>query len=86
MTNRDLPYLSADAVSGRRFAVRVTPRARVPGIVWGDPIQIKVSAAPSDGKATEEARTLLARALNVAPSRLHLRQGATSRLKLFELL
>lgn len=51
----------------------------------GAAIRIHVTAPPEDGRATAAARALLARALGVAPSRLSLLRGATSREKLFRL-
>jgi uncharacterized protein YggU (UPF0235/DUF167 family) len=69
-----------------RLAVRVTPGAR------GEALEIaegrllaKVRAKPEDGKANEAVRDLLAAALAVAPSRLTLLRGATSREKQFRL-
>lgn len=45
----------------------------------------KVRAKPEDGKATAAVLDLLARGLEIAPSRLSLLRGATSREKLFQL-
>lgn len=74
------------ALPGARLAVRVSPGARQDGIAReGDSLSIAVAAPPEDGRANEAVRGALARALGVAPSRLTLVQGATSRDKLFRL-
>jgi len=66
-----------------RLALRVTPGARVEGIEIADGrVMVKVRAKPQDGAANEAVLALLAEALGVAPSRLHLLRGATSREKL----
>ena len=67
-----------------RLAVRVTPGARQELVeIAGGRVQVKVRAKPEDGKATDAVRDLLAKALEIAPSRLELLRGATSRDKLF---
>ncbi|MFM2354701.1 MAG: hypothetical protein RLZZ528_437 [Pseudomonadota bacterium] len=83
---RDLPDLSDLARPGAEIAVRVTPGARRNAVERADGlIRISVTEVPEDGKATVAARRLLARAMGVAPSRLELLRGATSRDKLFRL-
>ncbi|WP_395329752.1 DUF167 domain-containing protein [Novosphingobium sp. BL-8H] len=69
----------------QRLSVRVTPGAKVEAmeIVEGR-ILVKVRAKPEDGKANEAVRTLLAAALELAPSRVTLLRGATSREKQFQ--
>lgn len=65
--------------------VRVVPRARRPGVEAGpDGITVRVRAAPQGGRATEEARLALAAALGIPTSRVSLRTGARSRIKVFE--
>ena len=68
-----------------RLAVRVTPGARqeLVDIAEGR-VQVKVRTKPEDGKATDAVRDLLAKALGIAPSRLELLRGATSRDKMFK--
>ena len=62
----------------------VTPKAaRNAILVNKDEIQITVTEAPENGKATEAVRRLLARAMGTATSNLELRRGATSRNKVF---
>ena len=69
-----------------RLPVRVTPGARVEVLELGDAALIaKVRAKPEDGKANAAVIDLVARGLGVAPSRLTLLKGATSRDKLLSL-
>ena len=69
-----------------RLAVRVTPGARQEALEIGDgKLLAKVRAKPQDGKANAAVLDLIARALGLAPSRLHLLRGATSREKLVQL-
>lgn len=83
--SRDLPDLSALAVPGADFVLRVTPGARRNAVEPGEPIRVFVTAPPADGAANEAVRRLLAKALGVAPSRLELVRGASSRDKRFRL-
>ena len=81
---KNLPDLSHLALPGQDLQVRVTPKAgRNTVTVVGDQIKVAVTAAPENGKANDAVRELLATALGLAPSRLHLIRGATSRDKLF---
>lgn len=67
-----------------RLAVRVTPGARVEALeVTGGRLLAKVRAKPEDGKANDAVRALLAAGLEIAPSRITLLRGATSREKQF---
>lgn len=67
-----------------RLAVRVTPGARVESLELTDgKLLAKVRAKPEDGKATEAVRGLIAAGLGLAPTRVELLRGATSREKLF---
>jgi uncharacterized protein len=69
-----------------RLAVRVTPGARVQALeIVGGKLQAKVRAKPDDGKANAAVLELLARGLGLAPSRLRLLRGATSREKLVQI-
>lgn len=85
----DLP--PADAVHALidgegRLAVRVTPGARVESLeIAGSRLCAKVRAKPEDGKANLAVATLLAAALGLAPSRVEMLRGATSREKLFRI-
>jgi uncharacterized protein YggU (UPF0235/DUF167 family) len=63
--------------------LRVRPGAR-PGMELTEGgLVIRVAAPPEKGRATEEARRALASALQVAPSLVSLRSGATARRKVF---
>lgn len=65
------------------LAVRVTPRSRKPGVtgIRNGAVVVAVAAAPERGRATSEACALVAAWLGVAPSRVTLAAGATSRSK-----
>lgn len=65
-----------------RLALRVTPGARSEGIsIEGGRLLAKVRTKPEDGKATVAVLALLAEALGVAPSKVELLRGATTREK-----
>ena len=69
-----------------RIAIRVTPGARIEALEIVDGrLVAKVRAKPEDGKANAAVQELLARALGVATSKLHLLRGATSREKQFRM-
>ncbi|KFI31381.1 hypothetical protein CDV50_09415 [Haematobacter massiliensis] len=82
MARGELAHL---AVEGARIEVRVTPRARRPGLTVPEdgPIRIAVTEVAEDGRANAAVTRVLAEALGIAPSRLTLERGATARLKLF---
>ncbi|WP_071795025.1 DUF167 domain-containing protein [Natronohydrobacter thiooxidans] len=75
------------AVSGTTFAIRVSPGARRAGLSRGEDGQLRVvvTAVPEKGRANDAVRRMLAKALGVAPTRLTLLRGQTSRDKLFRL-
>jgi uncharacterized protein YggU (UPF0235/DUF167 family) len=68
-----------------KVTVRVTPRSGRRS-VEADPegIAVRVRAAAEGGRATDEARRVLAEALGVPASRVRLASGARSRIKVFE--
>ncbi len=69
-----------------RLAVRVTPGARTAALEIADGrLLARVCARPEDGKANAAVLELIAAAIGVAPSRLALLRGATSREKLIAL-
>lgn len=69
--------------AGQRLAVRVTPGARVELLsIEGQKLSAKVRAKPQDGAANDAVCRLVAQALQIAPSRVTLLRGATSRDKL----
>lgn len=78
--------LRALADADGRLAVRVTPGARSEGIEIADgKVLVKVRTKPEDGKATAAVIGMVAAALGLAPSRIALLRGATSRDKLLKL-
>lgn len=69
-----------------RIVVRVQPRAREDEIAGerNGALVVRVTAPPVEGRANDAARKLLARRLGVAPSRVSVVRGASSRDKLIE--
>jgi len=66
--------------------VKVTPGARTESVEIADGrVLVKVRTKPEDGKASAAVLALLAQALEVAPSRVEMLRGATSREKLFRI-
>ena len=72
--------LSADGVVVR---VHVQPKARREQIIGmhGDRIKLAVTEPPDKGKANDAVTRLIAAALNLAPSRVQILRGETSRQK-----
>lgn len=71
---------------GGQLSVRVTPGARSESIEIADArLLVKVRAKPEDGKATTAVMALVAQALDIAPSRVTLLRGATSREKMLKI-
>ena len=69
-----------------RLVVRATPGARSETItITGTGVGVKVSAKPQEGAANTAVIRLVARALDLAPSRVELLRGATSREKLLRI-
>ena len=66
-----------------RITVRLTPRGGRDAIDgWdGDILRVRVSAAPTEGRANAALVRLLAKTLRVAPSKIALASGAQSRTK-----
>ncbi|MCB2083870.1 MAG: DUF167 domain-containing protein [Sphingomonadaceae bacterium] len=74
------------ADSEGRLALRVTPGARSEAMaIEHGRLTARVRARPQDGVANAAVLKLLAAALDMAPSRLTLLRGATSREKLIQL-
>ena len=73
-------------MSGKYIAVYVHPRARQRRIELRGRHEAWVPEAPADGAANKAVQRLLAEALTVAPSRLALIRGHTSRKKVFQLM
>jgi uncharacterized protein len=70
-----------------RLAVRVQARARRNEIagVRGGSLLVRVTAAPVEGKANAAVCRLLAKRLGLAPGRVAVVRGASSRDKLVEI-
>jgi hypothetical protein len=72
---------------GLELRVKAQPRSRRPGLqglvagVDGPRIRLAVSEAPEDGRANRAVCAVLAEVLELAPSRVSVTQGATSREK-----
>lgn len=67
------------------FGVRVTPRAgrdEVAGVGRDGELLVKVRAVPADGAANVALLRTIAAAAGIAPSRLQLVRGTTSRTKI----
>lgn len=65
-----------------RLTLRVTPGARTEALaIEGGELLAKVRAKPQDGAANEAVIALVAKALGLAPSKVALLRGATSRNK-----
>ena len=71
----------------QHLAVRVTPGARSEAIaIENRRVMVKVRAKPQDGAANDAVIRLLAHALGIAPTRVEMLRGATSREKLFRVV
>lgn len=68
---------------GVRFAVRVSPRASRAAIVGlhGEALKVSLAAPPVEGQANAALCELLAKALKVPKSNVHIVQGERSRTK-----
>ena len=78
---------TAPPASSQLLQVRVQPKARRNEIVEQPDgrFRVRVTAAPEGGAANRAVIGLLAEAFGVAPSRVALVRGATSRDKLFRI-
>ena len=66
------------------LVVRVTPKSRSTDVrITDGVVQVRVTAAPEDGQATEATRRALASALGLHRTAVELEAGATSRIKRF---
>jgi len=73
-----------DALPAARLTVRVQPRAhdsRVVGFDEAGRLKVRVSAAPTDGKASEAVIAVLAEALRIPRRQIEIERGYTSRTK-----
>ena len=70
-----------------RFSVRVFPKSKKNAVEkTTEGFRVRVTAAPTDGRANAAVLKLLAAHLGVAKSKLRVVRGATSRDKVIELL
>jgi hypothetical protein len=71
---------------GVRVRVKVKPRARKTAVlgVREGVLEVAVAATPTDGRANAELVKALARALQIAPSRVSIVAGGSGRSKLVE--
>lgn len=83
--------MASDALGKLRFGVRLTPKGGRDGFDgWTDGpggtryLKARVSAPPHDGMANDALVRLLAKGLGIAPSKVRIVAGATSRLKTIE--
>jgi uncharacterized protein (TIGR00251 family) len=69
-----------------RIAVRVQPRARRDEIAGerDGVVLVRVTAPPVEGKANDAVRKLIAKRLGIAPGRVSVARGASSRDKLID--
>jgi len=66
------------------LTVRVQPRSSRPGLEPRDgDVVVRVAAPPVDGRATEEARRLIADLLGLPRRAVTLRSGVRGRVKIF---
>ena len=84
-----LPDVSAiEALIDERglLQVRVTPGARTDDVsVSESQLAVKTRAKPQDGAANDAVVTVVAKALRIAPSRVELIRGQTSRQKVLRI-
>ena len=75
------------ALPGAVIEIRAHPGARRNQLTVAPDggIRVEVTTAPEDGKANTAIARLLAKALDLAPSRLELTHGATARSKRFRI-
>jgi uncharacterized protein len=69
-----------------RIEVKVTPKAGAEKVVEKDgKLRVYVTTAPEDGKANKAVIKLLAKQFSVAPSRISIIRGETSRNKIVDI-
>ena len=86
MCDASIPDLSSailQTANGAVIRVHVQPKSRREQILGmhGDRIKLAVTEPPDKGKANEAVLRLIAAALHLAPSRVELLRGTTSRQK-----
>ena len=69
-----------------RIEIRVTPRSsRNQIVVDGNVTKVYVTAAPTDGEANKAVCALMAKKLGIAPSKVDVIGGLTSRNKVLQI-
>jgi uncharacterized protein YggU (UPF0235/DUF167 family) len=83
MAVASLPEWLSDAPGGSQVLVRLTPRAGTNSIVEprAGRLQLRVTAAPEDGKANAAACKLVAKALRIGKTSVEVTSGPASRDK-----
>ena len=82
----DIPGKYADGKY--TIEVKVQPRSSRAAIVGleGDVLKVKLTAAPTDGEANKQLIKLLSKQFRKPKSRIIIKRGKTSRLKLIEII
>lgn len=81
----DAAAVRARIDEGGRLAVKVTPGAREESVtLTDDAVLVKVRAPADKGAANEAVIAAVARTLGLAPSRVSLLRGGTSRQKVLK--
>lgn len=83
MAGAPLPEWMSDVPGGTQLLVRLTPRAGTNSIVEprGGRLQLRVTAAPEDGRANAAACKLVAKALRIGKTSVNVTRGSTARDK-----
>lgn len=83
MAGAPLPEWMSDVPGGAQLLVRLTPRAGTNSIVEprGGRLQLRVTAAPEDGRANAAACKLVAKALRIGKTSVNVTRGSTARDK-----
>ena len=83
MASAPLPEWLIDASGGAQVLVRLTPRAGTNSILdpRGGRLQLRVTAAPEDGKANAAACKLVAKKLRIGKTSVNVTSGETARDK-----
>jgi uncharacterized protein YggU (UPF0235/DUF167 family) len=83
MSEPSLPEWLKDASGGAELLVRLTPRAGTNSVLEprAGRLQLRVTAAPEDGKANTAACKLLAKKLHTGKTKLSVTVGAAARDK-----
>ena len=82
-------YHLHDGQKGSALAIRVTPRAsrnEIVEVLSDGTVKIRLTAPPVEGKANAALIAYLAEVLDVAPNRIEIVAGETSRDKLVSVL